>query len=329
MKHAQIATALIPKFGSQTKSMVFAKHKSPHAFQWAPSSSSCWIMKFFSCFTNNCVTKTYSSPNASNILASGQNLPGSSFVIPMAYQWTGKMDILGSMKSRHCIKHWIYKKHQYVWTDYSQLNGTHQFSEWLLGLSILPWPCVMVSRSSDRAFRSQLSPSIQVYMPCVTWSVSKRNYLYTATEKLMLFFCSAEVDVENLDLFAKSYFVMCGRISFALNPDLKPNWAWKSSVGLVKVVYSEVFFACGFFSVGWGFLGVLGCFLIQSATPGLVTCVFPFPPGNSCVTTTHLECCSNHFCTCGCVRSRQSGKKPKYLKSSLFIFQYTGCCNKG
>lgn len=67
--------------------------------------------EFFSCFITDCATKTiektYSSPSASH-----QNASGSSFAIPMAYQWTGNMDLLDSMKPRHGIKHWIYKKHQ-------------------------------------------------------------------------------------------------------------------------------------------------------------------------------------------------------------------------
>lgn len=150
-----------------------------------------WIMRLFSCFTNNCVTETYSSLDASYILASGQNLPGSSFVILMAYGWTGNMDILGSMKCRHCIKHWEYTRsirRTNVWPYYSQVYETHQFSEWLLRLSSVPWPHIIAGRSTDGTFRHQLSPSIQMYMPCVTWSVSKKNYqLYSAMEKLMLF----------------------------------------------------------------------------------------------------------------------------------------------
>jgi len=49
MKQVQIATALIPKIGSQTKSMVFGKCELPHAFQWRLASelrTTIWIMRF-------------------------------------------------------------------------------------------------------------------------------------------------------------------------------------------------------------------------------------------------------------------------------------------
>lgn len=241
----------------------------------------------------------------------------------MAHWWTGSMDILGSMKSRHCIKHWIYKKHQEnnilfttVWN-----SSIFRVTAWTFQPALTSCHC-----SQEHWWTVQIPvitklPSVRAL--CNLISQQKEPPALQCNGKAYAVFLLCRSGHENLNLFAKLCFGNCGKINFVLNPGLKLNWAGKS-------LLLWVFLLVGFFQLVGSFLGgVWGFFWIQPPTVGLVTCIFPFPPGNSSVTTAHLQCCSDHVCTCGCVRSRQSGKMPKYLKSSLFIFQYTGCCNKG
>lgn len=55
-------------------------------------------------------------------------------------------------------------------------------------------------------FRSCLSPSIQVCLPRVNSSVSKRNgSALHFNEKAYAFLCCSGVETENLDLFEKSH----------------------------------------------------------------------------------------------------------------------------
>lgn len=168
-----------------------------------------WIMRFFIFFINNCVTKTYSSLNASNILASGQNLPGSSFVIPMACPWTGNMDIQGSMKSRHCIKHWMYKKQQE--NKCMNMLFTTVWNSSIFRVAAWTFQPVLTSRHcSQEHWRNLQIPVITkhpgVRALCNLISQQKELSALQCNGKAYAFFCSAEVDMENLDLFAKLCF---------------------------------------------------------------------------------------------------------------------------
>lgn len=167
-----------------------------------------WIMRFFSCFINNCVTATYSSLNASNILPSGQNLPCSSFVIPPAYWWTGNMDIFGSMKSRYYIKHWIDKRHQEnkcmnillttVWN-----SSVFRMTAWIFQPGLTSRHC-----SQEHCWNLQI-PGVTKYPGvralCNLICQQKELSALQCNGKAYALFCSAEADVENLDLFAKSH----------------------------------------------------------------------------------------------------------------------------
>lgn len=93
--------------------------------------------------------------------------------------------------------------------------------------------------SLEATFRSCLLPSIQVYLPCINWSVRKKNdQLYISMKKLMLLSAVQEWRQRTWTCFQSHMLVICSRMNVkVLKPDLKPNSLGKGSIVLVSVIY--------------------------------------------------------------------------------------------
>lgn len=169
---------------ARLKSMVLRTHALSHALQWTPGNH---LNEFFSYFITDYAAKTMDITYPLHVPIAFQPMvktfQGSSFTVPMAYEWTSTVIILDSAKPNNkkdtrSIWKAISSKCTNTFFFFSSPNYAeiHQFSAKQHGVPSPPQPGVKWQPGAfERPFRSHLPPSTQVYLQQVTRSVSKNK----------------------------------------------------------------------------------------------------------------------------------------------------------
>lgn len=162
------------------------------------------------------------------------------------------MDLLHSMKPRHCMKHWIYQKHQeskYMSVLFKTVQKLTSFQSSCLDFPACPDLVSQQPWSNLQVLLVAKHPGVPALCKLVCqqkkWSALHFN------EKAYAFVCCAGVETENLDLFAKS------RVSNMWQDERKGFKAWFKA----KLTWEgfNCFSLCDLFLLGLGFVGFFVC----------------------------------------------------------------------